>query len=219
MEDSSLLNLFFPENNVCLLCSGALLEQEDWLCARCREKMNRYRIPPPESRIPGENLVYALSAWWHDGEPAQLVRLLKYGGVPIAARVLGEGMTAAARIWHAGESSDLLIPVPVHPQRLRERGYNQSEKLAAEIARGLSLPCCPEGLERVQFRESQVGQTREERLSAMAGVFRAVPEVVRGKRVLLVDDVLTTGATGSACAAALLEGGAAEVRLLTANRA
>ena len=113
---------------------------------------------------------------------------------------------------------DVVIPVPLGIARLAERGYNQAALLARPIALGMGLSYRPNGLGRVRETLSQVDLNAIERKKNVAGAFRARREQVNGKRILLVDDVATTGSTLDACATALLQGGAVSVFALTLAR-
>ncbi len=113
---------------------------------------------------------------------------------------------------------DLIIPVPLSPFREKERGYNQSALLAKPLAIALSLPYQPYALKRIRNTQSQVELSAAERRINVAGAFKAVPEMVRGKAVLLVDDVTTTGSTLHECTKALKSGGASAVYCLTLAR-
>lgn len=106
----------------------------------------------------------------------------------------------------------VLVPVPVTPERKRERGYNQSERLARELGGRIGVPVAADFLRRVRFRGSQTRRSGEERRAALAGQFASGPGFRKDAVPILVDDVLTTGATLSACAAACLHGGVPEVR-------
>jgi ComF family protein len=108
-------------------------------------------------------------------------------------------------------SIDIVTAVPLHPGRLRERGYNQSALISYVVARGRGWPFAPDVLARVRETSSQIHLNAQERRVNVAGAFEADPAVVCGRRVLIVDDVLTTGATLSACAEALRLAGAARV--------
>ncbi|RME90669.1 MAG: ComF family protein [Anaerolineae bacterium] len=114
---------------------------------------------------------------------------------------------------------DLVIPVPLSERRYKERGYNQAELIARSLALARGWECRPETLVRARDTLSQVGLSAKERRENVRGAFRADEAHVRGRSVLLVDDVATTGATLSACAQALLDGGATEVYALTLARA
>jgi ComF family protein len=146
---------------------------------------------------------------------------LKYGGEQRLAMPLGE---AIARRWaEAGAGGDVLVPVPVHHERARERGYDQAVLLAREAARRLELPMAV-ALERRRVTVAQYHLDRIHRAANVAGAFVLVDSVVRsgspfdGCWVVLVDDVVTTGATLAACAQALLAGGALGVSAVTVAR-
>jgi len=117
------------------------------------------------------------------------------------------------------EDFDALVPVPLHPRRRRERGYNQSELLTRSLARRVALPCC-RALVRVRPTVPQVGLTDSQRQENVRKAFRCRDAgQISGMRVLLVDDVMTTGATAASAAQALLDGGAMRVSVLTVARA
>lgn len=113
---------------------------------------------------------------------------------------------------------DMVIPVPLSPFRIKSRGYNQAALLAYPLAMRLSLKYRPYGLRRTRNTRSQVELTASERRLNVKGAFQAVPEIVGGKRVLLVDDVTTTGSTIKECARALKTAGASGVYCLTLAR-
>ena len=152
----------------------------------------------------------------HHGPVAGWIARLKYRGEPSLARALGELAAEAAAKHFAPHTHDVVVPVPSSPARLRRRGYNQSVLLADEVSVVLDaeVVCA---LRRRNAR-AQVGLRRVERRENVLGVFRVVVPIA-GLTVLLVDDVLTTGATAEACAEALLGAGAAAVDVLTLARA
>ena len=116
-------------------------------------------------------------------------------------------------------SIDLIIPVPLHGKRRRERGYNQSEFLAAEMARMIKMPMNPSALLRTRNTEQQAHLGAEARQHNVADAFAAVEGIVQGKSILLLDDVFTTGATLRACALSLLQSKATNVYAMTLARA
>ena len=125
-------------------------------------------------------------------------------------------MAASGRTLIA--EAECLVPVPLHRGRLWRRRFNQSALLARAIAASAGRPCVATALVRVRATRSQVGLSRAARAENLSGAFRvtaAEQHRIRGRRVLLVDDVMTTGATGNAAARALLRGGATSVDLLT----
>jgi ComF family protein len=145
------------------------------------------------------------------------VRRLKYQqerhlATPLAALLLD---CLAARPL----AVDVLVPVPLDPARGRERGYNQAALLAAPVAKALGLPALPDVLQRTRPTRPQVGLNAGERRANVRGAFACGnPSAVAGRRVLLVDDVMTTGATLEACADALTAAGAAQVYGLVVAR-
>ncbi|MEO7327749.1 MAG: ComF family protein [Minicystis sp.] len=152
------------------------------------------------------------------GALATTVRRFKYGARPDLARPLGALLRRAAE--DAGLAVDLIVPVPLHPHRLAERGYNQAALLAAQLAQSLGARLGPRALARVRNTPPQAQLDRARRLGNVVEAFRLrTPLQVRGRRVLLIDDVATTGATLAACRAALLEGGARSVTALVIARA
>jgi ComF family protein len=153
-------------------------------------------------------------------EPARvLVHRLKYGDRLELAQALG-GMMARAGAELLAEA-DLIVPVPLHRWRLWRRRFNQAMALGSVVARRSGVPCDPFLLTRIKQTRSQVGLSRAQRQQNLQGAFQ-VPVEARprlfGKRVLLVDDVLTTGATANAASRALLRGGAASVDILAFAR-
>jgi len=150
---------------------------------------------------------------------------LKYSGEQRLAVPLGE---AIARRWQrAGAGGDVLVPVPVHADRARRRGYDQAELIARAAATALSLPCAPI-LERARATIAQFDLDRSERATNVAGAFRLKPRPgsdssgddspFRDRWIVLVDDVVTTGATLAACAEPLLAAGAVGVSAVTVAR-
>jgi ComF family protein len=121
-------------------------------------------------------------------------------------------------VWEAGWEVDLIMPVPLSTRRVAERGYNQAACLAKPLAARLGVRYHPFGIERTRDTPSQVGLSGEARRRNVAGAFRALPEVVAGKKVLILDDVMTTGSTMVACAQALLDAGSTAVYCLTLGR-
>lgn len=134
---------------------------------------------------------------------------------------LGEAMTPqlSAYVSSLNWRVDLLVPVPLGRDRMRQRGYNQSGLIGWPLALSLGIAFAPGSLSRTRETSSQVVLTRPERQANVQGAFRATPRLVKGRSVLLVDDVATTGATLSSCAEALFAAGARDVFALTVARA
>jgi ComF family protein len=149
----------------------------------------------------------------HGGPVREGIHHLKYSNNTAIAPLLARYLVAAffQPPWPQLRGRiDAVAPVPLHAERLRERGYNQAELLARAFCRQVKLPLRPHWLQRQRLTQSQVGLRAQERQENVADAFRAHP-AVRGKSLLLIDDVYTTGATLNACAAAAQAAGAANV--------
>ena len=218
----ALLDLAFPR--LCLGCTERLAPSETAdgvpLCTRCRRRLPH---PPADAfadrlsaHPEAEGVACALALWGFDagGTVQRLQHRLKYGNRPGLGTALG-GLLAAA--WQDARHPvpDLVVPIPLHRLRLLERGYNQAAALADGLAAGLGTACSPHGLERTRKTRSQTRLGKAQRWDNVAGAFCVShPEAVAGRAVLLVDDVVTTGATLLAAAHALRAAGATSVSLV-----
>ncbi len=170
---------------VCPLCGRPTLDGE--MCAFCR------RNPP---HLNGVRSVALFK------EPLRsAIHALKYKGRKEVAVPLGRMM--ADYLSHPRETLDFIVPVPLHPERRKERGYNQAALLAAGISRQTGVPMATEVLVRSRYTKPQVTLNARERMENVKDAFECVDAAVQGKRVILVDDVCTTGATMDAAAQAL----------------
>jgi ComF family protein len=152
------------------------------------------------------------------GVLVRAIVLLKFERIDPLAAYFGQRLASLA--IRANLSADIVVPVPLHRVRERERGFNQAELIAKEVAKRLGLPFKPVLLMRTKARPDNHILTNDERWRIVRGAFATRPgSQVDNKRVLLVDDVMTTGATLDACAGALLEAGASSVIGLTVARA
>lgn len=208
----------------CALCGRATSPGADPVCEVCFARLPRIDPPrcgrcgatclgrPPETRRCREcagwpdHLARASSPFRMEGDAARLVRALKFERCFALAPRMGRAMARSARSI-AGGREHVLVPVPLGPARLRERGFNQAELLARSLADALKWPWAPL-LERVRDGPPQARLGGPGRRGNVTGAFRARPPK-RGSslRPLLVDDVITTGATAAACASVLAEGG------------
>jgi ComF family protein len=161
----------------------------------------------------GFDAAYSFGAY--DGALRRLIHLFKYEGVRTLARPLAEYLAAA---YPRDQRFHALAPMPLHWRRRWSRGFNQSALLAQELGRRLGIPVAPV-VRRRRWTAPQAGRTNSHRRRNVAGAFEASAEAARFGRLLLIDDVLTTGATASACARALKRAGAGYVAVLTLARA
>lgn len=230
-----LLDIAFPPS--CLACRTAT-EHQDALCASCWRSIGFIerpfceRLGTPFTQDLGEGLLSPEAiarppayfraravARFEDGPARMLVHRLKYGDRLELARPMGRWMARAGAELLA--EADVMVAVPLHRRRLWIRGFNQAVALADEVSRLSGVAHRPFGLERVKSTPSQVGMSRSQRLTNMQGAFRVpqaeIPAIAR-KSVLLVDDVLTTGATLDAAARSLLRAGAHRVDVLVFAR-
>ncbi len=216
-----LLDFFFPR--YCLGCG----REGAYFCARCREGLP-FQEPPycpvcgksldhhPDCDLLAPELLELRSVFRFEGVVKKAVHQLKYNNLRDIAAPLGGFM--ADFLKSNSICSDLLVPVPLHKSRLRERGYNQSELLALTLHRLTGLPIFLDALKKVKPTPPQADSTSvDARRLAVVDAFRCYNNF-KGRRVILIDDVATSGATLSACARALALAGASEVRALTLAR-
>ena len=234
-----LLDLVYPR--VCLVCH----EETDagparHLCWECARKI-RYQsheaycsrcgrdIPGPHADAfvcaacrahpPGFDL--ARSAAHFEGPARDLVHALKYHHASYVVPDLADLLEACHSRHYAAEPVDLICPVPLHPARLREREYNQSALLGQELARRTGIPCIPDLLVRTRDTPTQTHLGADARRANVRGAFEVhsvLSDWVEGRTVLLLDDVMTTGATLSEASHALRAAGAVRILALTVAR-
>lgn len=202
-----------------------------WLCADCLAQIPR--VKPPFCTRCGDAVTAPglcarcqvapleidriRSAVYFKGTLRQAMHWLKYRGRTVLAVPLGGLM---AEYWKQHPTpADVLVPVPLHTDRLRARGYNQAALLAREMARRVGLMVEEQTLVRCRSTSSQVKLNAQQRKQNVHGAFTCSGDGLAGKQVLLIDDVCTTGATLEACAIALRAGGARQVQALTLARA
>jgi len=197
----------------CEVCGGTLesVVSDATRCARCLAHPPRYRRARAIAR-------YRTTAEDEPGTLPALIRRHKYGLDQSVGRALVEYMGDELPVSAA--DYDVVVPVPLHWRRLWWRGFNQSALLAAEVARRLNLPLDTTVISRKRFTPPQTAQHQGERVRNVRRAFSiANPERIRSRRVLIVDDVMTTGATVDECARALLAAGAVSVDVFTLARA
>lgn len=230
-----LLDMLYPRG--CIGCGEAAPEPFRHICWECWSDTTKITPPfcrqcgdPVAGTIEHEFLCYACaactpsfdaarSAARYDGVVGLALRQLKYEHALWLAPDLAALLQQCLRAEYPEHPFDWVVPVPLHPVRRRARGYNQAALLARELSRRIKVPTKANTLLRTHPTPSQTHLTAPERISNVAGAFETRRRSeLKGKRILLVDDVMTTGATVNACAKALKIGGAKAVYVITAAR-
>jgi ComF family protein len=218
----SLLHFLFP--HVCESCGTDVLEPDHHLCLRClaslpKTEFHFYPNNPIEKIFWGRLPVTSATAHYYFSKGSMMQHLmhqLKYKGNKelglYLGRLMGHALAASDRFRHV----DGLIPLPLFPSKERKRGYNQAAVLCEGMATVLQKPVLKDAVIRTLHTESQTKKNRVERWLNMEGRFELQkPSAIEQKHVLLVDDVITTGATLEACGAVLLEGSNVQLSLAT----
>ena len=233
----ALADVIFP--STCLSCSAVLREDGTKpFCPSCTDKISLiapplcpvcgkpYGTPEGTDHVCGDCLTdkppfdLARSAGRYDGPLLEAISRLKYQARTAAGVLLGRWM--AARSWpgFCPTDYDWMLPVPLHPKRLRQRGFNQAVLLGRTVAGTFAIPFDTTVLQRRVHSSPQVGLGRNERKANARGAFAVnTPGRIEGKNIVVVDDVYTTGSTVRECARVLKKAGAASVAVLTLARA
>ena len=218
--------LFFPR--ICYGCGAHLFSSEQEICKRCLRKLPRTGFelidndPVSQTFWGRVKLEKATSLYYYrKGEMLQkLLHLLKYRGNFQMGQVFGIQMGNVFKQSGFMVGIDMIIPVPLHEKKLRLRGYNQSEYIAIGLSHATGVEVVKDRLLRTVFTESQTRKGRFERWENVSNIFTvANPESLNGKHVLIIDDVVTTGATLEACAQALLQNSSVKVSIATVGYA
>jgi ComF family protein len=206
------LHLFFP--HTCVGCDTDVLNNEDVLCAECINKLPGTGFLAAADN-PVEKIFYARlpvaqagSAFYFNKDSViqSIIIQLKYKSNQKAGRFLGKLLGLQLANGKRFDDVDLIIPLPLNDKKLFKRGYNQASVIVNGITSVWHKPVMEDAVERILFTETQTHKDRIERWKTMEGVFRVTqPVLLANKHVLLVDDVITTGATLEACGAAILK--------------
>lgn len=204
---------------VCRPCQADLPAIADARCPRCGRPDTPAESPCGSCQRHPPRFVTVHAPWRYREPLAGWIRAFKYANQPGLERTLAHLTGTGMAPWLAAYRIDALLAVPLHRRRLAERGYNQADRLARLLARDLGVRHLARGLRRTRATTAQTALPDRRRHRNVRGAFRADPRHVNGRRIALVDDVLTTGATADAAAAALLEAGAAAVYVVAVARA
>lgn len=184
-------------------------------CVSCDHQLRNLPLDLQTRNL--QPLLGSISTGTHEGLLQTAIHALKYESVSDVIPALGDRLLAA--LAEQNWSFDMLIPVPIHTLRLKQRGYNQSQVVGSYMAQFMVQPVVSTALERVRNTPSQVGLSHQERITNLSGAFHADSSAVSAATILLLDDVMTTGSTLRECAHALLEAGALAVLSLTISAA
>lgn len=205
-----------PGTMYCSTCRDGMLRIRPPLCPQCGRPQAASQVCH-ECAVRPSSVDGIRSVAVFEGALRTAIHQFKYGSMRDLAVPLG-GLLVS--FWEETPlDADVLVPVPLHARRLRERGYNQATLLARHLGRALGLPVAQDCLHRSRYTVSQTQLNAQERSRNVEGAFTCTGPGVHGRRVLLIDDVCTSGATLGACSSALKEGGAQSVWALTVARA
>lgn len=209
---ADLVGLFFPNN--CAGCETPLLKNETAVCLQCQFALPYTRFhTDPENQVNklfwGKSQINAATSlvfFEKDTRIQNLMHQLKYKGYTSVGEQLGDWLGQELKEIEPFQGVDTIIPVPLHPKKKRKRGYNQSDFIADGIGKRLDATVEKTNLIRTKFSTTQTKKSRFKRWENVSSIFAVKdPKALEGKHILLVDDVVTTGSTLEACAAALLE--------------
>jgi len=215
------ISLLFPR--LCYACGNYLLRNESLICTECYvviPRTNYHNEPdnPVEQLFWGRCMIEKAAAFSYYNKGSRirnLIHNLKYKGIREIGNELGKIYGATLKASGFMNDIDLIIPVPLHQSKKRIRGFNQSETISTGIGEAASLPVEIQSLIRVKVSATQTKRSRFERWTNVEGIFKVVnPEIIAGKHILLVDDVITTGSTIEACANELLKIGNVKVSVV-----
>lgn len=214
------VSLVFPK--ICIHCGIPLVKQEDHICTKCRLSLPKtdyhtFIDNPLKSKFVYEPKIKSVAAYLHfnkKGLAQSLIHHLKYKGEKDIGETLGRWY--GHDLLDCGWKLDLIIPVPLHVSKLRKRGFNQSEHFAIGLSETLEIPLDAQVVSRRVRTASQTRRSKVERWQNMESIYRVQTSMLlREKDVLVVDDVLTTGATIGELVSVLVDAGVRSVRILT----
>ena len=202
--------LIFPK--LCSACNNTLFKNEKTICTNCI-----VTLPKTNFHLEKENpvakvfwgrvkieMATSFYSFSKKGRVQNLLHQLKYKGVKEVGSVVGELMGLGWNYSEGFEEVDIIVPVPLHKNKFKKRGYNQSEWIAVGVSKAMGIPINTNSLFRKEDSQTQTNKKRYKRWENVGEIFGISNEDLSGKRVLLVDDVVTTGATIEACAQLLI---------------
>ncbi len=215
---SPFLDFVYPP--ICVSCKLALRDGSQKVCEECWNSIERISRDHPLYIETREKLLAAgtvsdlvsVFVFQKEGAFQHIAHALKYDGYESVGRELGERLGMTMKAWDI--QADVLIPIPLHKAKRRERGFNQAEQLAIGVALVTGVEVCPDAVRRIRHTQTQTQLSSDERKKNVEDAFEFNPaysKQIDGKRCILIDDVITTGATIDSCAKELMRAGALRV--------
>lgn len=214
---STIFSLLFP--NICPGCNKALLKNETSICLHCQSDLPRrltFNNEELKHRFYGRlqlEEVYSFLLFKNKGLTQKLLHAIKYNGNQQLAVELGELFGISCKQQNLFTTVDIIVPIPLHKSKLRFRGFNQSAQIAKGLASTLGIGFDENSILRKTKTSTQTKKTRTERWKNVDKTFKVVNSKLEGKHVLLVDDVITTGATLESCGQTILASGASKISI------
>lgn len=212
----NLLEFIYPP--LCVVCDGQIDANDTLICSQCWSGLKSVKGPVEYGILERSHIDEIRSGFYYDNILQSIIHYLKYNQAPGLAKKMAE-LVAPNLVNHPEWArADALIPIPLHKAKARERGYNQAEVIARHLSKLTGIPFWPDALIR---KSNTVSQTKmknaQDRIENMKNVFE-IRCSVREKSLILIDDVITTGATANACAQVLKHEGAHSVYVLSVAR-
>lgn len=217
---SDLIDLIFPRT--CVVCGELLSPQEKDICINCLStlpKIEKIHLDEIEKSFWGKVEIERATSfmYYHKNSPYNnLIHCLKYKNRPDTGDRLA--FLAAKEIAESGffDDIDAIVPLPLSKRKMRQRGYNQCDYIAKGLSRATGIPVIKNAVKRLKSNETQTHKSRDERWQNVEGIFAlSDATLLEGKHILLIDDILTTGATLASCAKSIKEGCQCKISIFT----
>lgn len=206
------ISLLYPR--LCALCEEGLAKNETHICLQCLHQLPRYSQEHGQDEISRHFIhsyryeaFYAYLKYFKKGITQKLLHQIKYNHMPVLAEKIGYMLGLEIKGYPEIHSPiELIIPIPLHQKKRKIRGYNQSDFFARGIAGALGIPWSNREIKRIKNTDTQTNKSRLERIENVTGIFNVLhPKRLQGNHILLVDDVITTGATLESCSETILQ--------------
>ncbi|MFQ5676875.1 MAG: ComF family protein [bacterium] len=209
----AILDFIYP--SFCIICSKRIESSPKFVCQECWTSIPRLR-QPADLDFDDLHIDRFQTIWAFDDTVQKIIHEVKFFGKKSLGKRLGEELATVALADSRYARADLIVPVPLHRTKRRERGFNQSAVLSESVSRALNIPVVTTALKRIRYTRPQSKLTAVEREKNVRGAFQAgSSNELKKKTVILIDDVLTTGSTVRACSEVLKKAGVANVYALT----